>query len=89
MTQFGGKEVGFEVNSLRVVANNEFLKENPAAKKLFEIATLDINDVSAQNKKMRDGEDSIEDIDRHVDEWIRNNQDTYKKWLSEAKAAAK
>lgn len=89
MTQFDGKEVGFEVNSLRVVANNEFLKENPAAKKLFEVAVLDINDVSAQNKKMRDGQDSIENIDKHVDEWIKNNKALYDKWLSEAKAAVK
>jgi len=89
MTKFNGKEVGFEVNSIRVVANNAFLKNNPAAERLFEIAVLDINDVSGQNKKMRDGEDSIKDIDRHVNEWIRNNQNTYNFWLSQAKSAAK
>ena len=87
-TEFEGKNLGFAVNELRVVANNDFLAANPAAAKLFEIASLDINDVSAQNKAMQDGEDSIEDIDRHVDEWITKNQDTFDSWLEEARAAA-
>ena len=87
-TEFDGKNLGFAVNELRVVANNDFLAANPAAAKLFEVATLDINDVSAQNKKMQDGEDSIEDIDRHVDEWITENRETVDGWLEEARAAA-
>ena len=53
------------------------------------MAKLDINDVSAQNNKMRDGEDSIDDIARHVDEWIAANQDTFNSWVEAGKAAAK
>lgn len=87
-TMFDGKNLGFAVNSIRVVANNEFLAANPAAAKLFELATLDINDVSAQNKKIRDGEDSLEDIARHVSEWIAANQDAYDSWIAMAKEAA-
>ena len=83
-TEFMGKDLGFEVNSLRVVANNEFLSANPAAAKLFEVAKLDINDVSAQNKRMRDGEDSLDDIARHVDEWISTNQETFDSWVAAA-----
>ncbi len=84
-TKYGDKDLGFEVNSLRVVANNDFLKANPAAAKLFEVAKLDINDVSAQNMKMRDGEDDIADIDRHVEEWIANNRDVFDSWLAAAR----
>ena len=58
------------------------------AAKLFEAAALDINDVSAQNKKMRDGEDSIEDIERHVDEWISANQETFDSWVKMAQDAS-
>lgn len=87
-TTFQDKNLGFAVNELRVVANNAFLEENPAAAKLFEVAELDINDVSAQNKKMREGEDSIEDIERHVDEWIAENQEAFDGWVEEARAAA-
>ncbi len=87
-TEFDGKNLGFAVNELRVVANNDFLAANPAAAKLFEVASLDINDISAQNKAMQDGEDSVEDIDRHVDEWIANNRAAFDGWLEEARAAA-
>ena len=80
-TTFEGKNLGFAVNSLRVVANNEFLEANPAAKAVFEEAKLDINAVSAQNKKMQDGEDDLEDIERHVSEWIESNQETYNSWV--------
>ena len=86
-TTFNGKQVGFEVNALRIVANTDFLRKNPAAKKLFELAKIDINDVSAQNNKMRDGEDKDSDINRHVDEWITKNRATFDGWLSAARAA--
>ncbi len=85
-TEFDGKNLGFAVNSLRVVANNKFLAANPAAQKLFELAALDINDVSAQNLKMRNGEDSEDDIARHVDEWIKANQATFDSWVAAAKS---
>ena len=86
---FGGKDLGFEVNTLRVVANDKFLRDNPAAKKLFEVAAIDINDVSAQNNKMRDGEDSDSDIDRHVKNWIRDNRADFDSWVKSAMAMAK
>ncbi len=86
-TEFMGKDHGFEVNTLRIVANNDFLSANPAAAKLFELAEIDINTVSAQNKRMTDGEDSLDDIARHVDEWISANQATFDSWVAEARAA--
>lgn len=86
-TVFNGKDLGFAVNKIQVVATDEFLEENPAAKALFEAAVIDINDVSSQNKKMADGEDSSEDVDRHVSEWIAANQATYDSWVAAARAA--
>ena len=85
-TTFQGKDLGFEVNSIRIVANNKFLKANPAVERLFKVATIDINDVSAQNSAMNKGEDSLKDIARHVDEWIDNNQSTFDSWLKAARA---
>ena len=87
-TSFNGKNLGFEVNTLRVVANNDFLAKNPAAAKLFEVATIDISDVSGQNNKMQKGENNISDIDRHVDEWVKANQATFDGWLEMARSAA-
>ncbi|MEW2914679.1 glycine betaine/L-proline ABC transporter substrate-binding protein ProX [Leisingera sp. JC11] len=87
-TTFDGKDLGFAVDSIRIVATDEFLAANPAAAKLFELAKIDINDISAQNKLIADGEDSSDDIDRHVDAWIEANRETYDSWLDAARAAA-
>jgi len=87
-TTFGDKDLGFAVDSIRVIASDDFLAANPAAHKLFELAKLDINDISAQNKKISEGEDTSDDIDRHVNEWIAANQEAYDGWLEAARAAA-
>jgi glycine betaine/proline transport system substrate-binding protein len=87
-TEFEGKDLGFAVDSIRVIATDAFLEANPAAAKLFEVASIDINDVSIQNKKISDGEDSSEDIDRHVDEWRSANRAAYDGWLVAARDAA-
>ncbi len=84
-TTFNGKDLGFAVDSMRIVATDEFLEANPAAAKLFEMAKIDINDISAQNKLIADGEDSSEDIDRHVSEWIASNRIAYDSWLEAAR----
>lgn len=83
-----GKNYGFSVNSERIVANRSFAEANPAAAKLFEVATLDINAVSAQNKLVADGENTEADIQRHADNWIKNNQQAFDSWLQQARAAA-
>ncbi|WP_423908069.1 glycine betaine ABC transporter substrate-binding protein [Candidatus Spongiihabitans sp.] len=85
-TTYQGKNLGFAVDSLRVVANNDFLKANPAAKKLFEATAVNISDVSAQNSAMCNGEDSLQDISRHVDKWMEENQSTFNSWLEAARS---
>ncbi len=86
-TEFNGKNLGFEVNSIRVVANKEFLNANPAARKLLELAKIDLNDISAQNNKINEGETSRSDLDRHVEEWIRANEAEFESWLAAARKA--
>jgi len=83
-----GSDYGFEVNNQRIVANRAWAEANPAAAKLFAIMRLSANDISIQNLKMRDGEDSEADIERHADAWIATHQDTWDAWLEEARAAA-
>ncbi|MFZ1470620.1 MAG: glycine betaine/L-proline ABC transporter substrate-binding protein ProX [Paracoccaceae bacterium] len=87
-TTFKGKNLGFAVDNLRVVARNDFLAANPAAKALFEIAKIDINDISAENKQIAEGEDTSAAIDGHVDAWIKAHQAEYDGWLATARAAA-
>lgn len=84
-----GKNYGFDINSERIVANKAFAEANPAAAKLFAIMQLPINDVSAQNMLIANGEDKIVQIEAHADNWIKANQATFDGWIAQAKAAAK
>jgi glycine betaine/proline transport system substrate-binding protein len=69
-------------------ANSQFLEENPAVRKLLEVASIPLDDIFAQNARMFEGEDSEEDLERHAEEWIANNRDQVDQWLEEARAAA-
>jgi len=81
-------EMGWPANDIRPVANREFLANNPAAWRLFEVARIPIGDIFAQNAKMNAGEDSPDDIERHAKEWIKNNQDMFDSWIESARKAA-
>ncbi len=83
-----GSNYGFQANNQRIIANQEFAEANPAAAELFSIMTLSANDISAQNLKMREGEDSEADVERHTEAWIAGHQDTWNEWLEQARAAA-
>jgi len=83
-----GSNYGFQVNTQRIAANREFAEKNPAAAKLFAIMQISSNDISAQNLRMREGEKSPADIDRHAEAWIKANQSTFDGWIKEALAAA-
>lgn len=84
-----GKDYGFEVNAQQVVANKSFVDHNPVAARIFEVAKLHVNDVSAQNNRMREGERDDAAIERHVAAWIKVNRKAYDGWLTEARAAAR
>lgn len=83
-----GRNLGFAVNDQKIIATKAWIEDNPAAAKLFEVAELSVNDVSAQNLKMQNGEDSPADIERHAAEWIEQNRATFDEWLKQARAAA-
>jgi glycine betaine/proline transport system substrate-binding protein len=83
-----GSNTGFELNTLRIIGNNKFLADNPAAAKLFELMEISLADVEAENLLINDGEDSEADIVRHADEWIAANQELFDSWINQAKEAA-
>jgi len=64
------------------------LAGNPAAKMLFEVMRLELPAVAQQNNRMNQGEDSQSDIERHVDEWIADNQAIWDGWIEDAMNAA-
>ncbi|HKK34566.1 MAG TPA: glycine betaine/L-proline ABC transporter substrate-binding protein ProX [Desulfomicrobiaceae bacterium] len=81
-------KLGFVVSDIRIVANKKFTGANPAARKLFEIFTLSLDDINAQNTRMNEGEKSQRDIENHVDEWIAANPEIWNGWLDAARKAA-
>ena len=80
--------MGFPKNTQHVIANTEFLEENPAAKAWFNQIKIPLDDINAQNLKMQQGEKSPADIQRHADEWIAAHQQQWDAWLAEARKAA-
>ena len=83
-----GSNYGFQANDQRIVANRAWAEANPAAAKLFAIMKVSNNDISAQNLRMRDGENSEADIEKHAEAWIAANRDKVDAWLELARAAA-
>ncbi|AFZ50406.1 glycine betaine/L-proline ABC transporter substrate-binding protein ProX [Dactylococcopsis salina] len=79
--------LGFAVDQMRILANQQFVDEHAAAAKLFEVIQVSRPDISAQNQKMRNGEDSPEDIMSHAEAWVEENRDQFDQWVSTAREA--
>ncbi|NEP15846.1 MAG: glycine betaine/L-proline ABC transporter substrate-binding protein ProX [Leptolyngbya sp. SIO4C1] len=83
----GGKNLGFSVNQIEILANDAFLEANPAAKRWFELVKIPIKDISLQNQRMHDGENTPQNVRRHAEKWVKDNRGTFDSWLAEAKKA--
>lgn len=80
--------LGFTVNDQMIIANTDFVKENPSARKFFELVKVPIEDINAENLLVNDGENSEEQIMGHARDWIAAHQDQWNAWIADAKAAA-
>ncbi|MFW2381255.1 MAG: glycine betaine/L-proline ABC transporter substrate-binding protein ProX [Acidimicrobiales bacterium] len=79
--------MGFSPSDIVVAANNDFLAREPAAAELLNQVKISVLDVSFQNLKMGNGEDTPTDIARHASEWIQSNRSDVDRWLTQAQAA--
>jgi len=80
--------MGFVGSDIKVVANNQFLAENPAAAKLFEVMAIPLGDIARQNNRMQNSENTQADIDNHAREWAASNRFLFDSWLAQARAAS-
>ena len=80
--------LGFPANDIRVVANVEFLEENPAAAALFEVVEIPLDDIQAQNLAMARGADQPADIERQAEDWLGSRRALVLDWLRTARDAA-
>ena len=80
--------LGFIPNDIRVVARKEFLAQNPAAAKLFELVTIPVVDVVLQNLDYASGANSEADVRAAAAAWIQTNRTVVDDWLAQARLAA-
>ncbi|MEM8638039.1 MAG: glycine betaine/L-proline ABC transporter substrate-binding protein ProX [Cyanobacteria bacterium P01_G01_bin.54] len=83
-TTVDGKNLGFPIIVQHVLANQTFIDENPVARRWFEVVEIPVADVNAESILIKDGEDSPEEIRRHAEAWIENNQSLFDSWLKAA-----
>ncbi len=81
-------QLGWPVNDISAIASSAFLEENPAVRRMLELASVDISFIYAQNAAMRDGENAEEDLRRQAAEYIEANRETVDGWIEQAVAAA-
>ncbi|MDJ0510188.1 MAG: glycine betaine/L-proline ABC transporter substrate-binding protein ProX [Crocosphaera sp.] len=84
-TSVDGKNLGFAIDKIRIIANKDFITANPAAKSLFELINIPIEDVNAQQQLVQEGESRPEEIRRHAQQWVENNQELFDSWVEEAR----
>ena len=70
------------------MANNQSLKDNRAAAKIFEVMTIPLGDISKYNNRTNAGENTQEDIDAHPEGRIALSRDMFDGWLAQARRAA-
>ena len=77
-------QTGFKPADIVVTARNDLLESHPAAKKLFEVVTIEPIVVAQMTIRVRNQEPP-EDL---AAEWIAENSDLVDGWIAEALAAA-
>ena len=86
-TSVAGKNLGFAVENYQILANKKFLSANPVARRWFELVRIPIEDMNAESLRIKNGENTPEDIRRNAKKWVQKNQELFDKWLEEAKQA--
>ena len=76
--------LGFPTSDIRVVASRDFIRDNIAARQIFDDVSIPLEDISAQNARMMAGENSEADIIRHAQEWVAANQALFDSWIARA-----
>lgn len=84
-----GRDLGFDVNVIKVAANKKFVTANPAAAKFMETLVVPIEDVNTAMLKVRDGQSKPEDIIKLAGEWVAKNRVHFDKCLAEARNVKK
>jgi glycine betaine/proline transport system substrate-binding protein len=86
-TTFDGKNLGWPSANQLIMANPDFLAQNPIAQRWFELVQIPIEDMNAVSLRIEEGENTEEDIRQLAEEWVSDNQEQFDQWIAEAQSA--
>ena len=69
-TYLDGKNFVFQIGQQPIVANKKFLKDNPVARKWFELMQISVADMSAESLRIKQEKNQEKDILRHAQKWV-------------------
>lgn len=78
--------MGWPANDIRIDANSAWLAKNPAARALFEAASIPLADISAAAAAVNEGATEA-DIEVLAGEWIEEHRAVVDSWLAAAREA--
>ena len=87
-TTVGDKNLGFPIAEQMILASQQFVDENPVAKRWLELVDIPVEAMNAESLRIQNGEDTPEDIRRHAEAWVKENQPLFESWLDQARNAA-
>ncbi|NER00575.1 MAG: glycine betaine/L-proline ABC transporter substrate-binding protein ProX [Cyanothece sp. SIO2G6] len=87
-TTIDNKNLGFPVAEQMLLANQQFVDDNPVAKRWFELVKIPVEAMNAVSLQIQDGENTPEDVRRHAEDWVAENQTLFDNWLNQARSVA-
>lgn len=85
-TTLNGDNIGFPIDRMMFLANDQFLSENPTVKRLFENIQIPLEDFSVEMLRVQEGESKPDEIRAHAGEWIQQNQALFDSWVEAARS---
>ena len=79
-------DLGWAVNNIQTVANQDFLDDHPDVKRLLEAVTIPLEDIAAQNARMAEaGDYTNSDVQSDAVQWIADNRALVDQWMATAR----
>ena len=83
-TTVNGKNLGLGKGRFRSVGNRKVLEEHPVIQRFLEQLEVSVEDISQESSRIKQGENTPDQIRGHAKEWVRKNEGAFQRWLSAA-----
>lgn len=82
-TTINGKNFGFPISQQTLLANQDFVDENPVAKAWFEQVKIPVNALNEESLRIQNGENTPDDIRAHAEMWVSENRPLFDGWIEQ------